>query len=230
MRKVICLVFIFFLAGGLALADTWQERLEEILQSSHIPPAGAEAITALFSTAEDKHIPFEALVPRLEEGTAKRVPPNRIEEVLERELNAYMKTREIVFDALGEETAQHFLQGTAPWSRTVILYLQGVEQQDLIYLLQAFSRQDRAVRWTNYRYGASLYAALNQWGLGKETSLEIVSAAADSSIPGDSYKGILEILISGSRLRVSPDTMAERITRALPDTADIEELQDRVLY
>ncbi len=210
--------------------DGWQEKVQAVLQSSHISQTAAEEIMSVFSSAEYEHVSYEVLLPRLEEGIAKRVSPNLIITVLERELSAYIRARIIITEVLDEETAHHVLSGITPWSRTVTLLLQGADKEELKRLLQAFSKQDMDDRWNNYRYGSSLYAALLQWGMDKEQSLDIVSAVAQSYIPANDYKGILDTLISGTRLRVSPDTMAERMIQTLPGLRSLEELHDRVLY
>lgn len=217
-------------AGGVFAGDGWEDSVHAVLQSSQNLEARAEEITSLFSRADHEQVPYNVLLPRLEEGAAKRVSPDQIIAVLERELDAYVTAKEIIIDALGEEPSQRLLTDVTPWSRTVTLLLQGTGREELTRLLQAFSRQDTDDRWRNYRYGCSLYVALLRWGMEKEQSLEIIAAAAQSYIPAGNYKGILDTLSSGTRLRVAPETMANRMIQVLPGIRSLEELHDLVLY
>ena len=226
---ILCLSLMIAL-GGLAYGSSWDDQLDVLLPKRNLTEQESTTIKGIFNNADARQIPTDLLMPRLEEGLAKQVSPEGLVQVLNRELAAYETTRALILQVLGQKTGDQILQAVLPWTRTVLLALQGTPESELTELLVAFNQQKSKDRWDNYRFGCSLYAALVQWGIDQTDSLALVVAVSKSTLPGADYRGLLDLIIAGGKLRVSPDVMAERIIRAVPKVRSIDALETRVLY
>ncbi len=216
--------------GSIAYGSSWENQLDVLLPKTQFTESQYDAIHGIFREAELKRIPTELLMPRLAEGVAKQVPPERITPVLMRELAAYDTARTLIFQVLGEETGESVLQAGSPWNWTVLLRLQGTSELEIVKLLKAFNQQKTIDKWDNYRFGCSLYAALVQWGIDPDDSLELVVAVSKSTLPGVDYRGILDLIIAGDRIRVPLPEMVQRIIKAVPKIRSMDALETRVLY
>jgi len=216
--------------GGLAFGSSWDDQLDVLLPKRNLTEQESTTIRGVFIDAESRRIPTELLMPRLEEGLAKQVSPEGVAQVLNRELAAYDTTRALILQVLGQKAGDQMLQAVLPWTRTVLLALQGTPDTVLAELLKAFNQQKSKDKWDNYRFGCTLYAALLQWGMDQKDSLALVVAVSKSTLPGSDYRGVLDLIIAGGKLRVSPEVMTERIIQAVPKARSIEVLETRVLY
>ncbi len=227
---VLLCVGLMIALGGLAYGSSWDDQLDVLLPKRNFTEQESATIKDIFKEAEEKRVPTELLIPRLEEGLAKQVSPEGIAQVLSRELGAYDTTRVLILRVLGQKTGDQVLQDVLPWTRTVLLSLQGTSESELTELLVAFNQQKSKDKWDNYRFGCSLYAALLQWGIDQKNSMALVVAVSRSSLPGADYRGVLDLIIAGGKLRVVPEVMTERIIQAVPKARSIEALETRVLY
>ena len=229
-NTVLLCVGLMITLGGIAYGSSWDDQLDVLLPKRNLTEQESTTIKNIFKDAEERRIPTELLIPRLEEGLAKQVSPEGIAQVLSRELGAYDTTRALILRVLGQKTGDQILQDVLPWTRTVLLALQGTPEAALTELLMAFNQQKSKDKWDNYRFGCSLYAALVQWGIDQNNSMALVVAVSRSTLPGADYRGVLDLIIAGGKIRVSPDVMTERIIQAVPKARSIEVLETRVLY
>ncbi|MGM0432963.1 MAG: hypothetical protein ACQEQU_09645 [Spirochaetota bacterium] len=229
-KTTISLLFLLLLSGAGLWGSSVESLLTTLSERFEHSQEQTEAIGEVFSKAEQQDIPEKMLLPRLQEGIAKQVEPNRILHVLERELEAYVLAREVFHTTMGEgATADLLEEHPAVWTRTATLSLQGFSEAEIIFLVQTFSQLERKNNWNFYRNGSSLYSALLRWGLNERTTRELTSTVAQSRLEGEEYEQILSIIASGSQHRLSPETMAERIIKALPHARSAAELERRVL-
>ena len=223
----VCLIIT---VGSIAYGSSWENQLDVLLPKTQFTESQHAAIHGIFREAELKRIPTELLMPRLAEGVAKQVSIERITQVLIREIAAYDSARTLIFKVLGQKTGDVVLQAGSPWNWTVLLTLQGAAEAEITELLNAFNQQKAKDKWDNYRFGCSLYASLMQWGIDPKESLALVVAISKSAIPGTEYRGILDLIIAGTKLRVPHTVMSQRIIQTVPTIKSMEALETRVLY
>ncbi len=216
--------------GGQLHAAGWEDTLEQMQKSSSYTEADTNGIRDAFTEAQRQGIPADQLLPRLEEGLAKQVPAARILEVLDREIQALTVSEQLIRQVLGTQAENILSAHPALLERTATLHMQGVSSYELTVLLLVFSEQEAEDRWERYRHGTMLHTALLQWGLERKESLAVVSAAARSAIPGAEYRGILDLIVQGVRLRVPPDQMVQRIITSAEEAGSLRDLERVVLY
>jgi hypothetical protein len=224
-RHTAILVILFILAGSALSARSWDIQVEQKLAPSQFSETDKQQIRQVFEQAEQQQLPVEMLVLRFEEGLAKRVQVQTLQEALNRELQAYQETKLIAAQALGPQVSQQLLADSTIRSKIVTLFQQGVPQPDLIVLLEIYNRQSSKDKWNNFKYGGGLLMALRQWGLNNEHSLSIVKALSLSSIPGADYRAVLEILNTGISKRISSGDLVQRIVESAPKSRSITMLE-----
>jgi hypothetical protein len=193
----------------------------QALRTSPYTEQQKSSIGMLFAEAAEKHIPEELLAPRLEEGVAKKVPYPRLIKALRDELTRLEQARDIL---LGVEGGRVLAADEASWARTSNLLALGVSEREISYVAGA-----SIGRWEDYRDATVLFISLAGWGIDREAALSLAGAALESRLEGESFVGILDILVTGRRLRLDPDRLARLMARELPSVRDVEELEERVL-
>jgi hypothetical protein len=181
-----------------------------------------EAIRRLFDRAQAQSIPADLLLPRLEEGLAKKVAPARLLQALERELDYLERARAILLEV---EEGPRLLLDSASWARTANLLAAGTAEAEVRHLVRLWR-----ARWPDYRPATWLYAALLRWGLSRPAALALLEALQASVLPGDSFAGIQDLLLEGRRLRLQPEELADRMVRRMPQVRSVEELKESVLH
>lgn len=226
------LLIMFMISGGvLSAASAWDEGLFWVMDKFGVPENEQTLLVETIREFESQGVPPSVLIPRVEEGIAKHIPAGRIQSVIEREGSAYIEARSIITQVVSEQEAQTLTRNLSLWTRTATLLLQGVENRRAAELLSLFSGPGQTEnRWERYRYGTLLYTALIDWGLSDSESFRIISAVAASDIPAGDYKGVMDILLSSSRYRVSVPEMIERIEQVSSQVSSIEQMSIRVLY
>lgn len=222
---VLILMVLWILAGSLLSADSSFARVEQKMQTSQFSQTDTDQLMGVLEQAEQQLIPTEALVLRLEEGLAKRVPPHSLYNAMKLELQAYDETRRLVLDRLGHQEGTRLLSDSTVWSRTATLYRQGVPEADLVALLDMFNHQESQEKWDNYRYGGGLLIALRQWGLDDGPSLSVIEALSRSPIPGEDYRMVVDLFTAGFANRIAPDDMVRRIVQSAPRSRSITMLE-----
>jgi hypothetical protein len=117
------------------------------------------------------------------------------------------------------------IEDKSSWARTANLLAGGASVQEVKQIAKASHN-----RWMDYRNATYLFVSLVQWGLSRESSLKLTTAVLQSSITGEDFPGIMDLLAEGRRLRIQPETVAERIINVLPGAKTLEELREIVLY
>lgn len=223
-RAIALLVILWVLPVGLLTGGTWSSQVDRTLSDSRFNAEESQQIRQIFTRADEELLPVDPLVLRLNEGIAKGIGPTLLRDALDAHADAYRKTREIVRLELGDEEADRLFATATVWDRTVTLYREGVEEQQLGALLDMFSKQRSADKWNNYRYGGGLLMALQQWGMESTTALSIIESLSRSAIAGEEYRGILDLLNTGIAQRIPPQEMAQRIIRSAPKSRTMHAL------
>ncbi len=204
------------------LAAAWlsAEDLESALLRSRYPAETREEIRSIFAAARREGIPEPLMLPRLEEGMAKRVSPGLLLSVLRREREGLLEARRLL---LSVEGGKALLADPASWARTANL-LAGSWSPGVVRALASASR----TRPEGYRDATSLYVSLVEWGLDAEVSLQLVRSLLISSLPAESFPGVLDLLIEGRRRRIDPEELAARIQGQLERVDSLRGLEERI--
>jgi hypothetical protein len=197
------------------------QSLEAVLSRSGYSPEAREEIRKQFADAESREVPVELLLPRLEEGIAKKVPAGRLMSVLRREQELLLDARRLLLELEG---GARLAEDRVSWARAANLLAAGYAREEVRDLAQA-----ALARPEDFRAAASLYVSLRDWGLPSTPALDIARALLASPIPGRRFPGIMEIFVEGRRLRLPPDTMSSRLLTHLPQVKTIEELRQKCL-
>lgn len=209
---------VFLLAAVLPLRA---QSLESVLSRSRFSPEVQGEISRQFREAGRHGIPVELLLPRLEEGIAKKVTAGRLLAALEREQDLLLQARGLL---LGLDGGERLLEDRASWERAANLLAGGYSAGEVAELARTgLSRAE------DFRPAASLYVSLRGWGLSSGQALELVRGLLASPISGERFPGIMEILIEGRRLRLPPETLIRRLVEQLPEARTIEELRRKCL-
>lgn len=209
------------LAGLLAAAMLPAQSLEAALARSRFSPEQQRAIAEQFREAALQGIPVSLLLPRLEEGIAKKVPAARLQEALRGQAGLLLEARALLVGTPGGEA---LLADPASWARTANL-LAGALPAAEVRRLAGFC----AKRPADYRQATSLYLSLVEWGLDRGKAQELLGALLDSRLPGESFPGVMEILVEGRRQRLAPEELVRRLLLQLPNTVSMEELKRRTM-
>jgi hypothetical protein len=209
---------VFLLAAVLPLGA---QSLESVLSHSRYSPEVQAEVRRQFREAERQGIPVELLLPRLEEGIAKKVNAGRLLVALEREQDLLLQARGLLTELDG---GARLLEDQASWARAANLLAAGYSAVEVEGLARA-----SLSRAGDFRPAASLYVSLRGWGLSSSQALELVRGLLASPISGERFPGIMEIFIEGRRLRLPPEILVRRLLEQLPEARTIEELRQRCL-
>ena len=209
---------IFLLAAVLPLGA---QSLESVLSRSRYSPEVKAEVSREFRDAENQGIPVELLLPRLEEGIAKKVNAGRLLAALEREQGLLLQARGLL---TGLDGGARLLEDQASWARAANLLSAGYGSGEVEELARA-----SLSRLGDFRPAASLYVSLRGWGLPSSQALDLLRGLLASPIRGERFPGIMEILIEGRRLRLPPEILIRRLLAQLPETGTIEELRQKSL-
>jgi hypothetical protein len=193
------------------------QSVESALARSDYSEGHKDAIVAFFAETEDSDIPAELLLPKLEEGIAKSVPAPSVLQALRREVENLQRTRALM---LRSDTGERLLADPASWARTANLLAVGVSEGEIEELIALCKRRNEGFRPATY-----LYVAVREWGLARGPAIDLVSALVESSIPPDSYIGVMDLLASGRRRRITPEELVQRIQQNLEHANSIKELE-----
>jgi hypothetical protein len=204
---------LFLSVGFIGSAQTVQSALA----SSSYSESQKIEITAFFTGIEQTGIPVELLLPKLQEGIAKRISARRVLSALEREAASLAEARTLL---LGAEGGKQILSDRASWARTANLLAGGFSREEIETLIELCTP-----RTVTFRAATYLYVALCEWGLALEPALDLIAALLDSSIPPDRYMGVMDLLTTGRRKRIAPEELVQRIQAHLGSVNTLEELE-----
>lgn len=203
-----------FLVVGLPISA---QSVESALARSRYSEAQKDSIGTFFAETEGSDIPVELLLPKLEEGIAKGIPAPRVLDALRWEAENLRRTRELM---LRSEAGKQLLSDPASWARTANLRAVGVSDEEIEELMALCDRRIEGFRPASY-----LYVAVLDWGLAENSAFDLIGALLSSSIPPDSYMGVMDLLASGRRRRIAPEELVQRIQQHLERTNSIKELE-----
>jgi hypothetical protein len=195
----------------------YAQSVESALARSGYSEVHRDAIIAFFAETEDSDIPAELLLPKLEEGIAKSVPAPRVLLALRREAENLRRTRALM---LRSDAGERLLADPASWARTANLLAVGVSEGEVEELIALCKRRNEGFRPATY-----LYVAVREWGLDRGPAFDLIRALVESSIPPDSYMGVMDLLAGGRRRRIPPEELVQRIQQNLEHANSIKELE-----
>jgi hypothetical protein len=204
-------------ATGLAALD-----LDSLLKESSFSDSQKEQIRSIFTRADEGRIPRDLLLPRLAEGTAKRVGLPRLVEVIDGYVHYLVKARASLETLPG---GKELLADPASWSLTATLLEAGTSEQEIRAMGTASGGEPG-----RYRSGELLHASLVSWGASRPVSLQVTLAVIGSVLPPDQYPGLIGLFEQGRQKHISPQRLAERIIDSLPGVKTIDDLRRAVLY
>jgi hypothetical protein len=208
---ICCLLFL--LVGALGSAET----VDSALGKSPYSESQKTEIAAFFTRMERTGVPSELLLPKLQEGIAKRVPAHRVLAVLEAEAESLLEARTLLVRIEG---GQLVLSDRASWARTANLLSGGIPRDEIEALVDLC-----ATRAGTYRPATNLYVALSEWGLDRMCTLELIAALVASSIPPDRYMGVMDLMATGRRRRIAAEELSRRIMEHVGQVTSLEELE-----
>ena len=211
------LLFLLLLGAGVGA-----DNLSDVLERSNFNESQKQDVQALFSDCREAGVPDRLLLPRLEEGVAKRVTAARVLSVLRQNLDTLVEARSILTDTPGGAS---LLADDSSWLRTANLLASGLDAEE-IGQIAASSR----LRQKDYREATSLYVSLLEWGLSRADAMNLVQSLLSSSVAGEDFAMVTELLAAGRRLRIPPEELIRRIEAELPTVDSVEQLQDRILF
>jgi hypothetical protein len=207
---------------NLASPVCYGDTLSSLLKNNPYSEQQLKAIEEIFKKAEEEGILEDLILPRLEEGIAKKVSFERILDVLTQEIEHLKISKRILLSAInGFNPEEH----PELWSRAAILLASGISEQDIQILASA-----SASRLPAFRNATTLYVSLLRWRLEKKIALNLVTALLDSSLDEGEFHGVMNILIMGRKLYIPPEELSERIIKELPDSTTLESIKEKVLY
>jgi hypothetical protein len=209
---------VFFLAAVLPLTG---QSLDGVLSRSRYSPEERDEVSRQFREAERQGVPVELLLPRLEEGIAKKVPAGRLLAALQREWQLLLEARGLLLEL---DRGVRLVEDRPSWARAANLLAGGYGSGEVRELARA-----SLLRPGDFRPAASLYVSLRGWGLPSGPALDVARGLLASPIPGQRFPGIMEIFIEGRRLRLPPETLSQRLRQYLPEVRTIEELRQKCL-
>jgi hypothetical protein len=218
LRAPFLFLFLLLTATPAFAAD---QDLSALLGRSGFDTGTISEIRELFSEASSAGVPEELLLPRLQEGIAKGVPPGRIIAALEEDLATLMAARAAVESVDG---GRRIIANTARWARAANFLAAGRTEGELRSIAAASSSRPES-----FRHATVLYVSLLDWGLDTGDVVEIVRAAVDSRLEPEEFSGIPELFALARRQRVRPERMVGRLVAALPRADSLRELRSMII-
>jgi hypothetical protein len=215
----ILFIFLSFTVPCLLRADT---SLLVILEQSNYTNEQIENIRQIFDDAGAKGIPPNFILPRLEEGIAKKVPFKRLINVLVKEIECLVQARELLASV---DPDLVLLEESSIWLRTGILVSKGIPTT----VIRAIAYASLS-RWGDYRDATVLYLSLTQWGLTDDEALIVVESVLQSAINGQDFIGLMNVFTRGRSLHISPEEIIIRIKEVIDEIDTIEALEEKILY
>ena len=217
---VLLLLLVTVLAAAQADAGPDSEanaKPSAVLSSSGYSQDHQDQILELFERASDAEVPNELLIPRLQEGLAKRVDAAQMIGALDRDLANLQETRAIMTSVEGAEPIHG---DQASWARATNLLSAGQSPETLRLLVEYSLSRPEA-----FRQATLLYLAVSEWGVEPELALELTHLTTLSDIEPDDYPLVAELFAVGQRSRLSPDEIFDRISAALSEGLSVGQIR-----
>ena len=220
MKLRLSLLAIFLLLGSFSLFGQNGE-LSRLLSRAGFTPETENSIREIFDRAEALDVPESLLLPRLQEGVAKRVPPPRIASALEKDLATLLTARSVLQSIRGGD---RILSDPSRWARGANFLAAGRSEAELRTVGEACASEPES-----FRQATVLYISLLEWGLRRQEVAVLVEATVASDLEPEEFAGIPELFALARRERVRPSRFVERVLTALPQTDSLRELRRMVV-
>lgn len=218
LRLILSFVALFVSAVSTFGQD---QNLTRLLERSEFGSATEAAIVDLFQEAKAEGVPESLLLPRLQEGISKNVPPARIVHALENDLATLLTARALLENVTG---GHRIISDTARWARAANFLSAGRSEAELLSIGEACASEPES-----FRQATVLYISLHEWGITQASVVDLVEGAVDSSLDPREFSGIPELFALARRERVRPERMVQRILSALPRADSLRELRSMVI-
>lgn len=176
----------------------------------------------VFEQASDNEVPVELLVPRLQEGLAKRVDSGQMVQSLDRELESLRRARDVMDTVDGGDSVY---RDAGSWARAANLLDSGQPPELLRSLVGFSASRPEATRPEVFRQATLLYLSVVEWGVDPELSLLLTQNVVRSTINADEFPAIAELYAVGQRSRLSPEEVGDRLNQALADGLTIRQIR-----
>jgi hypothetical protein len=225
--RAIALIILAPLALPAAADDASQGLPDDISESIAAESAAAgftpeqhAALETLFLDALEDAIPADALLPRLQEGVAKRVPYSRLVQALEADVIELRRARTVAAEIDGGPAV---IGNSASWLRAANLLAAGLDEEYVGALIAAAVGDPET-----FRPGSTLFVSLVDWGLAPERSAKLAQAAMSTVAP-EAYPEVSALLAEAARARLDIEEAAATITAALNEGRTIRQTRRLLL-
>ncbi len=195
-RMWLKITIFFVLTASFGSHLIFGESPDAVLQKSNFSDHQKKAVLAVFIKADQVQIPGEFLLPRLEEGIAKRAGGDLVVDALARELQSLQAARSVLLKVLDNTEV---LKDRTSWMRTANLLTAGIETAEVERIARACRD-----RWNDYREATLLFVSLLKWGLQKKSTLSVIEAVMRSGISREEIAGIMALFIIRQKIARSP--------------------------
>lgn len=219
--KALPVLIVLLLAPAWAPA-LYSQDLTSILARSNFSTSQRGEVESDFKSYSSMGVPQEMLLPRLEEGIAKRVPFAILVSVLKHTALSLNQARRIL---LSQPEGSALMADRGAWSVSGTLLDAGASADVIAGIAQASGGKG-----SHYRFSALLYEALVSWGLSTVSSLQVAEAAARSRVAPENYPGIVDLFAQGRAMSIPPEGVAARVLAELPQARTFDDLRRNVLY
>ena len=219
MVKIVLAAILVFNASMLWADDSPEGLLR---RAGRYGEADVTLVGGIFQEAASEGIDAELLMPKLEEALAKKATADPLITALKNEVSRLLDARRCLLEIEGGE---RLLLDNASWQRTANLLAWGASEEEIKVIVSSIRHRSGDFQQASY-----LYVSLVHWGLHRNSALSLTSAVSESSIRAKDFPGILEILIQGRRLLLSPAELSRRMVEVLPRVRNLRQLKERILY
>jgi hypothetical protein len=205
-------LFVLFLALASLIhaesgPDTRDDTVAETLAGSGFSTDAGIAISALFERAAAEGVPPELLLPRLQEGVAKRVDADLVREALSEEILYLTTARDAIQRLPGGAV---ILDNPSSWSRAANFIRSGQSEETLFLVARASVNRPET-----FRPATLLYLSISEWGIEQDKALVLVEAVAASSLGPEAYPEVTGLLADAQRARLDLGEAALQIAEQL---------------
>jgi hypothetical protein len=197
-------------------------RVRHLMQEAGYARPDIQLVTGVFTHAESSDIPPRMLLPRVQEGIAKGVPPERMVTALEKDLTHLKEARGLITSVEGGRV---LLEDRAQWQRAANMLAAGYTEDEVGELVRLCAGEP-----SEFRQVSILYVSLDKWGLPREEILSVAEALISSPISSGEYEGVVDLYRRARRQRIRPEVLTERIVSEARNAVTVEELRRRILY
>ncbi|MBN1411334.1 MAG: hypothetical protein JW969_10865 [Spirochaetales bacterium] len=200
----------------------FSQDVESILDRLPYPDEQKNIIQGILKELDEEGIPPKLVLPKLEEGLAKKIRADLVIKALKKESEHY-KTAKAVFHDVDAEF--DLRKKTDLWSWTVILLAKGLTGDELKSILGS-----NKSRIDDFKDATGLLLSLLDWGIEKNDAIPVCILLLKSRITGKEMMGIMDIFITAQKNHIKPEDIIKGLKASIPDAKNLKELKRKILY